>query len=888
MRLSDFQKLCDRLSPYCRHALEAAVLYTRERTHYEVGIEHFLSKLLEDPNCDLGLICRGYGVNQGDWLAEVARALDRIKSGSTSGVHWTEDVIKLVERAWMFASTVYSVSTIRSGFILLALLAMAEEGVLSGTGSGGLAAESGALASLAKHNLRDDLRRLVEGSSEGSFDAPSAAVAPTAPASAGALERFTVNLNELARTGKLDRAIGRDKELRQLLDILSRRRKNNAILVGEPGVGKTAVVEGLALRIIEGDVPVFLRDTDVLSLDLGLLQAGAGVKGEFETRIKQVLTGVKSYGKPVILFIDEAHLLIGAGNQAGGGDAANLLKPALARGELRSIAATTWAEYKKYIEKDAALQDRFELIKIDEPEESRATDMLRGTKDAYEKFHAIQILDEGLEAAVKMSNRYLTGRQLPRKAVDLLDTAAARVKIGGVAKPPVIEDLERRLENLQVERSAKQRDHDHRLTDYARRIEELDALIAQAKTDLDVQLKQWEVEKKSVDEYVKARAALDEAAAPGNGAAKARAEAQLDQALKEVRRVQGRTPLVPIHLDEKIVARVIADWTGIPVGNMIEEELPKILDLENRLKERVRGQDHALKTLAETIRTSKAGLNAPTLPIGVFLLVGPSGTGKTETALALAETLFGGERFATTINMSEYKEEHTISLLIGSPPGYVGYGEGGVLTEAVRQRPYNVVLLDEIEKAHRQVLELFYQIFDKGYCEDRTGRYISFRNTIILMTSNLDSERITQMCTAEPLPSPEELLDAIRPTLSEHFKPALLARFRVIPYYPLGTSLLRQIVQLKLDRVGARLRETYGITLTYTDALADHIVSRCGNTELGARQLDQVISEGILPRLSWELLGRTAAKSAKPRRAVLDLEGTGSYRIVFEEGDTHA
>ncbi len=875
MNLTEFQRLCERLNPYCRHALEAAIYMSRERTHFEVTIDHFFCKLLDDPNCDIALIARAYGVDLGTWSADISESVDRFKAGNSGGIHWTEDLILVVERSWIIASVHYNFPQIRSGAILSALLALRNESATFYASATGGEAHNLALEAIARNDLEKDLPELIKGSSEGKAEEVGAPV-PAARPGGAALQKFTVNLNELAREGQLDRALGRDSEIRQVVDILCRRRKNNAILVGEPGVGKTAIAEGLARRIVEGDVPDVLTDTEILSLDLGLLQAGAGVKGEFENRLKQIIQEVTTSAKPVVLFIDEAHLLIGAGNQPGGSDAANLLKPALARGQLRTIAASTWAEYKKYFEKDAALQDRFELVKIEEPDEALAATMLRGTKDAYEAHHNVQILDEGVEAAVHLSGRYLTGRQLPRKAVDLLDTAAARVRVGLTAKPAVIDDLERRLENLKREQAAKQRDQDAGVADHASRIAELDELIDQTRKDLEGYQQRWKTEKQAADEYfaLRDRVSSQEAGEPSqDGDA-------LKKAITKLREVQGSHPLIPIHVDQTVTAQVIADWTGIPVGDMVEQELPKLLELENRLRERVRGQDHALRTLAETIRINKAGLGNPDAPIGVFLLVGPSGTGKTETALALADVLFGGERFMATINMSEFKEEHTISLLIGSPPGYVGYGEGGVLTEAVRHRPYTVVLLDEVEKAHPQIMELFYQIFDKGYCEDRTGRYISFRNTIILMTSNLESQRITEMCSVVPRPDPQEMVEAIRPTLTAHFKPALLARFRVIPYYPLDASVLRDVVVLKLDRLRRRFRDVHGIEMEYAETLLDTLADRCQVTDLGARELDHLILEGILPNLSLELLNRMSDKDM-PKRVRLHVDESGAYSFAF-------
>jgi len=876
VELSVFHKLCERLNTYTRHALEVAVHLCRERGHYDVTVDHFLFKLLDDPNCDIGLIARACDIDPGQWQAEIRQRVDALRTGASGEVHWTEDVLLVTERAWRLSSVDLGYPEIRSASILLAISQLRAELAISfGTGLDESALNERMLA-FTQGDFESQLSRMIEGSIEGR-PAPSAPQPSAGVQAGGALDRFAISLNELAREGRVDRVVGRDMEIRQVVDILARRRKNNAILVGEPGVGKTAIAEGLALRIVEGLVPSALADVEIRSLDLGLLQAGAGVKGEFENRLKKIIGEVTGSKTPIVLFIDEAHLLIGAGNQPGSGDAANLLKPALARGQLRTIAATTWAEYKKHIEKDPALQDRFEVVRIAAPDEELAATMLRGTKQKYEEHHDVQILDEGLVAAVRLSNRYLVGRHLPRKAVDLLDTAAARVHVGLTGKPPLIEDLEARIENLNIEREAKRRDQRSHVADHASRLTELDDLIQSAESELEQARTRWEAEKAAVEHY---RGLCQPA--EGENSGDDRAE-EAKAALEELRAVQGHSPLVPVHMDERVAAQVIADWTGIPVGQMVEEETPRLLQLDAQLRERVRGQDHALARIVETIRISKAGLGNPQAPMGVFLLVGPAGTGKTETALALADSLFGGERFIASLNMSEYKEEHTVSLLIGAPPGYVGYGEGGVLTEAIRQRPYSVLLLDEVEKAHPKVLEIFYQIFEKGSCEDRTGRLISFRNTIVLMTSNLDSGTIVEMCGAAPRPEPEEIVDAIRPTLIEHFKAALLSRFRVIPYYPLSHTVLREIVVLKLDRIGQRFYTVHGIEMGYSEELVDHISARCEVTELGARQIDHHISERILPQLSLELLKRLGDRDM-PDTVHLALSDSGECTYSFDGG----
>ncbi|MBA3686383.1 MAG: type VI secretion system ATPase TssH, partial [Planctomycetes bacterium] len=705
-----------------------------------------------------------------------------------------------------------------------------------------------------------------------------------------ALARYTIDFTAQAKAGKIDPVFGRDNEIRQLIDILARRRKNNPIAVGEAGVGKTAVVEGLALRVAEGDVPPALQGVSILGLDLGLLQAGASVKGEFETRLKGVIEEIKASPTPIILFIDEAHTLIGAGGQAGTGDAANLLKPALARGELRTIAATTWSEYKKYIEKDPALARRFQLVKLDEPSVAVATLMLRGVKERFEKAHGVIIRDDAIVACAELGGRYISGRQHPDKGVDLMDTAAARVKIALSTKPGALEDVERRIQAVERELAALGRDRHHGASSLDGRIDGLEAEIAAARIQRDAIDARWREEKAAADAVIAVRARLAPAAAMVASAGSARTaiksgneaavRVELEAAMASLRKLQGKDPLVHIEVTPEVVAQVVSDWTGIPLGKMVSDQAASLLQFESQLGERIKGQGHALEIVGTGIRAAKAGLKNPEAPMGVFLFVGPSGVGKTETALGVADLLFGGERFMTTINMSEFMEKHAISRLIGSPPGYVGYGEGGVLTEAVRQRPYSVVLLDEVEKADPEVLNLFYQVFDKGALSDGEGRTVDFKDTVIFLTSNLATDLITEAGTRAERPGVDELVDLIRPTLSRHFKPALLARMTIVPFYPVTGDALRSIAALKIDRLRRRLLDSHKITLTVAPAALDAIVARCTEVETGARNVDHILSGTLLPRISSEILGRMA-DGPLPERMMVDLAPDGTFRVAF-------
>ncbi|MDE3180879.1 MAG: type VI secretion system ATPase TssH, partial [Acidobacteriota bacterium] len=759
--------------------------------------------------------------------------------------------------------------------------------------------------------LRKEFSAITAASSEetlASAAAPAAGTAGAQPKTAGGktpnLDQFTINLTENARKGKIDPVLGRDHEIRQVIDILTRRRQNNPILTGEAGVGKTAVVEGFALRVAAGDVPPPLRNVTIRTLDLALLQAGAGIKGEFENRLKGLIEEVKKSPSPIILFIDEAHTMIGAGGQAGQGDAANLLKPALARGELRTVAATTWSEYKKYFEKDAALARRFQVVKVEEPDEAKCMTMLRGIVSALEKHHNVRILDDGLEAAVRLSHRYLAGRQLPDKAVSVLDTACARLALGQSSTPPAIEDLTRQIDDLKVQQRILERESALG-ADHAERLQEIASNKQKFESRLQDLKDRWKKEGELVgrirsihEQFEKSSSQPESPAAEkaggGGGSAKAgeavkaapSAEAATDPAVlrselrgaeTELAALQGETPMMRVAVDSPIVGEVISAWTGIPVGKMMKDEIATVLTLPTLLGGRVIGQMQALNAISQRISSSRARLDDPNKPIGVFMLVGPSGVGKTETALALSDLLYGGERNLITINMSEFQEAHTVSTLKGSPPGYVGYGEGGVLTEAVRRRPYSVVLLDEVEKAHPDVLELFYQVFDKGMMEDGEGREIDFKNTIIILTTNAATDTMMKLCAdPETMPSAEGLVQAIKPELNKIFKPAFLGRMVIIPYFPVRDEFLKQIIRLKLGKIKNRLYENHKIEMAYDGALVDEVARRCTEVESGARNVDNILTNTLLPEISRQLLGRMA-EGEKMERIQVGIGEGGSF-----------
>jgi type VI secretion system protein VasG len=865
--------LIRKLTPTGTRLLEAAVGRAASGGFYEITVEHFLATLLEPDDGDVARILHNWNVDRQKLQARAERDLQRQRTGHAGRPVISERIFTWLEDAWLAASVDLGAGVLRTGHLLYQLVARPDRY---------MAEPWPELEALPLEELRRDFDTVV-GPSPESVDAQPTVPGegpppPGAAPRAEALARFTTNFTQRAREGKIDPIFGRHREIRQLVDILARRRKNNPIIVGEPGVGKTALVEGLARAIAEGDVPELLRDVDLLGLDLGLLQAGASVRGEFENRLKAVIHEVKSSPRPIVLFIDEAHTLIGAGGAAGGSDAANLLKPALARGELRTIAATTWSEYKKYFEKDAALERRFQPVKVEEPGEDDAVLMLRGLRGTYESAHGVTIRDEAVVEAVRLSRRYLTGRQLPDKAVDLLDTAAARVKIALASKPEELTALELEIAGLEREREALQRDVVEGQIADASRVAGAEQRLAAARERLAALRTRHEAERAAVEKVRAARAA---ASAPGADAAVARPA--VDAAVRELAAVQGEQGLLSAEVDGPAGSRVVAAWTGVPVGKMRSDQVRAVLELEEKLGQRVRGQPEALRAVAEVLRISHAGIRNPGAPLGVLLFVGSSGVGKTETAIALADLLYGGERFMTTLNMSEFQEKHTVSRLVGSPPGYVGYGEGGLLTEAVRQRPYSVVLLDECEKADLEVMNLFYQVFDKGSLTDGEGREIDFRNTLVILTSNLGTDAIVALHQGGAKPAAEEVGKAIRPILSKHFKPALLARMTIVPFAPLPPDVLREIVELKLRSLARRLADSHGIEATFAPELVDLLVGRCTDPETGARNVDHVMRGSLMPALSRALLERITSGGV-PRTLSVGLDPLGDFRLDFGEG----
>ena len=930
----NLKSLVGRLNDVSRNALEGAAGLCLSRTNYDVEIEHILAKLLEQDDTDLHKICAHNEVNIDRLTKDVSVALDRLKSGNSRTPGLSDRIPKWIQDGWLLASVDFGAARVRSGHLILALLA--------NESSARMAREiSKEFNHISPETLQTNLADITADSAEARDavalgEAPGVSggdpVASGVPGKTKSLDQYTEDLTAKARAGKIDPVLGRDSEIRQIVDILTRRRQNNPILTGEAGVGKTAVVEGFALRIAEGDVPEPLKNVSVRSLDLGLLQAGAGIKGEFENRLKSVIAEVKASPQPIIIFIDEAHTMIGAGGAAGQNDAANLLKPALARGELRTIAATTWAEYKKYFEKDAALARRFQVVKVEEPDEEKAVAMMRGIADKMEDHHNVRILDEAIVECVKLSSRYITGRQLPDKSVSVLDTACAKVAIGQGATPAALEDATRRIQNLTSEIDSLEREqatggaHEERLEDLSGKrtaTEEILASLTEQWTkekDLTTQIRdiRQKLEMSRLDAKLAKvqgngngngsqpsavsgqpeevagehsavggqpeEAAAVTAAAEGGTAYAAAGESvspavagglphettapadneflksELKRLNEELKGIQGENGLMQPVVNGQTVAEVISGWTGIPIGKMVADEINAVLTLHQTLGERVLGQDHALEAISQRIRTSRAGLTDPKRPIGVFLLVGTSGVGKTETALALAESLYGGERNLISINMSEYQEAHTVSSLKGSPPGYVGYGEGGVLTEAVRRKPYSVVLLDEVEKAHPDVMELFFQVFDKGVLEDGEGREIDFKNCIIILTSNVGTATIMKLC-ADPdtTPDPDGLVEAVKPELVKAFKPALLGRMVTVPYYPITDEILRLIIRLQLGKIKNRISDNHGAKFSYDDAVISTVAERCTDVDSGARNVYNILTGTLLPEMSGEVLSRMAS-----------------------------
>ncbi|WP_422085677.1 type VI secretion system ATPase TssH [Variovorax sp.] len=902
----DIRTLLGRLNPECKRAMEQAAELCVQQTHYNVDLEHLLLKLVDNDAPDLRLVFGRFGIRPDTVQAQLQKSLDTFKRGNGRTPSLAPDFAPLFQEAWLMSSMLLGQQHIRSGTLMLALL---EVDRLRGR----LVDAAPALLQIPRGALRDELAGLLQSSPEDAAAsalnaAPTAsAPAPNQPAApsladAGAaplqmptarrgnsatpsLDQYTVDMTQLARDGAIDPIRGRDGEIRQIIDVLLRRRQNNPILTGEAGVGKTAVVEGFAQRVVQGDVPPALRQVSVRSLDLALLQAGAGVKGEFENRLKSVIAEVKASPTPVILFIDEAHQLIGAGGAEGQGDAANLLKPALARGELRTIAATTWAEYKKYVERDPALARRFQVVKVEEPSEEVAIDMLRGMVETLEKHHGVEIVDDAVREAVKLSHRYITGRQLPDKAISVLDTACARVAIGQNGLPAELESAARDIASAESElrvlrhETATGEDHQDAIATLTARLDTLRQKHKRLSDKLDE-------EKHAVMEIVALRRKIadslrDDAPPPDEENDPALLTAALRRLEKGLEALQSDEPMVPVCVDGVMVAEVISGWTGIPVGKMMTDELHTVLNLKEKLAERVVGQDDALDAIARRVRTFRADLDDPGKPVGVFMLVGPSGVGKTETAFALADLLYGGERNVITVNMSEFQEAHTVSSLKGAPPGYVGYGRGGVLTEAVRRRPYSVVLLDEMEKAHPDVLELFFQVFDKGTMEDGEGVQIDFKNTLILLTSNAAQDVITQASQGGRRPDPEELVERLRPELLKQFSPAFLGRLALVPYHHLGDEQIRSIVNLKLGKLARRFALNHHAAFTWDAQVEDAITARCTEVDSGARNIDHILAHAVLPELSRQVLERISMAAAFTA-VHMGVDGGGAFAFGFE------
>ncbi len=883
----NLSSLIQRLHPIAKVALEdAAALAVSEKAN-EVQIEHYLLSLLERPNSDFDVLLSHFDCSENLLRQSVRSTLDTNAKGNGSKPVFSALLIEWLQESWLVSSLDLSETQIRSGALLLTLV------------SNPLRYGQHGYASILEAVNPDSLKRNFAELTSHSIEAQVATSEKTQAREDGsALSKFTTDFTGKARKGEIDPVFCRDQEIRQIVDILARRRKNNPIAVGEPGVGKTAVVEGLALKIVQGDVPDNLKGVELYGLDMGLLQAGASVKGEFEKRLNAVLDEVKNSPTPIILFIDEAHTLVGGGNQAGGSDAANLLKPALARGEVKTIAATTWSEYKKYFEKDPALARRFQLVKLDEPSPEQAALIIRGLRPAYEKSHNVYVRDDAITAAAALSARYISGRQLPDKAIDVLDTACARVNISLNAIPASVETLQQELAAQQRELEALERDALQQTGDKhsLANIPDLKLAMETTKEELAEQEVQWHKEKEQIQEMIALRSRLHELVfgkvneeelvvdedseqdvSPYTEMDEEAVRIAISACQEQLDAIRNGNPLVHFEVGPDEISHVISDWTGIPMGKMLQDEAETTLKLKESLTQSIKGQEYAIDALSEGIQTAKAGLGNPDAPTGVFLLVGPSGVGKTETARAIADQMFGGERFMTTINMSEFQEKHTVSRLIGSPPGYVGYGEGGMLTEAVRQRPYSVVLLDEVEKADPEVLNLFYQVFDKGTLNDGEGRTIDFKNTLIIMTSNLATHEIESLVHQSKDIDANIIAEAIRPTLNQHFKPALLARMSVLPFVPLSDEAMTEIIHHKLNKVSQRLQSHHKLSLNYEESLVDFVLGNCRLAETGARNIDAVINRQLLPQLSTQLLVHDKDDSHTQITVSVDEQGTLTY-----------
>ncbi len=907
-KAEELRRLIARCDQNCIRAFQGATTLCQSRGHFEISPEHLLFRLIDDTTGDVAKIFDTFRVEPGQLRRALQQILGEMPAGHRGKPALSPGLVEIFQSAAVMGDQ-FGIDQIRPGLLLLAFVLNPQH-----TRVGEFTPE---LDRIDVDQLRDHFHELVLGADTSPPPGAPARGAGAPMEGEGALARFTVDLTAKAAAGEIDPVFGRDHEIRQMIDIFGRRRKNNPILVGEPGTGKTAIVEGLALRIHEGDVPPSLRGVKLITLDMGLLQAGASVKGEFENRLKNVIKEIKASETPMITFIDEAHQLIGAGGAAGGGDASNLLKPALARGELRTCAATTWAEYKKYFEKDAALARRFQLIRCDEPGLDDAIVMMRGLKDKYECHHKVFLLDEAVTAAVKLSARYISGRFLPDKAVDLIDTSCARVAVSLTTRPGRLDDYDRQLTNLDTAIAAMKRDASGGIAIDEEALQEMEVLRESTLVERQSFEERWQAELAAVNVIRELRTRLPgfdsgkiipdsnpttsaeakKAAGVGNPdegessvATMERTEApaddgetrkQIDEAIAELNKIRGEEPLVHAHVDASCVASVVSDWTGIPVGNMVKDEIEATLKMEDHLRGRVVGQDHALATISEKLRTAKAGIGNPQQPQGVFLLVGPSGTGKTELALSVAELLFGGDEFITSINMSEFMESHTVSLLKGSPPGYVGYGEGGVLTEAVRQHPYSVVLLDEVEKAHPDVMNLFYQVFDKGSLADGEGRVIDFKNTVIIMTSNLGTDVIQNMCESGEEIDIGDLKEGIYPHLREHFKPALVARMTVIPFLTLDEDVLKMIASMKVRKVAKRLWDAHRMDFKVDEAVYGRMAAMCNQVDIGARQIDHLLDRTVLPELSRQLLTRMTEETM-PTSVTMGISEPGEFTYTFD------
>ncbi|USN99066.1 MAG: type VI secretion system ATPase TssH [Phycisphaeraceae bacterium] len=896
------KSLFGKLNSLCYKSSEAATVFCKMRGNPHVELLHFFHQVLQLQDSDTHRVIRHFQLNPSKLAADLTAALDNLPRGASSLAGFSAEFEEAIERAWTYSTLLFNESSIRSGHVIVGMLKT--KGLQRE-----LKAISGEFEKVKVEELTDNWEKILgesveaglaarDGSRVGGGAVPGEASGAMSPAQMGkeeALKRFCKDLTEEARTGKIDPIVGRDEETRQVIDILMRRRQNNPVLVGEAGVGKTAVAEGFAHKIVEKDVPPPLQDVRLLELDVSALQAGASMKGEFEERLKQVIEEVQASSQPTILFIDEVHRLIGAGGQAGTGDAAQLLKPALARGLLRTVAATTWAEYKKHIEKDPALTRRFQTVQVDEPDEERAILMMRKVAGIFEKHHKVQILDEAIEAAVRLGHRYIPARQLPDKAVSLLDTSCARVAIGQHAVPAEVDDTRKRIQAFETELEILGREQDVG-KNHAKRVAAIHDSIKSERERLVGLEESWQKEKGLIDQILEVRAQLrgpsgtepvEADGAPSTAkpalsdAERTELKSKLEGLQKELSDLQGESPLILPDCDANAVAAVVADWTGIPVGKMVKNEIQAILELADTLNQRIIGQRHALEAISKRVQTSRASLDNPNKPIGVFMLAGPSGVGKTETALALAESLYGGEQNIITINMSEFQEAHTVSTLKGAPPGYVGYGEGGILTEAVRRKPYSVVLLDEVEKAHSDVHEIFFQVFDKGQMEDGEGRLIDFKNTLILLTTNVGSELIMNMCKdPELMPDTEGLQKAMREPLLKTFPAALLGRMVVIPFVPLTDDMLKEIAKLQLGRIQKRIGQNHGATFEYGDDVLDLIVSRCTEVESGGRMIDAILTQTMLPEISNVFLQRMMAgrEIERVKVAVAD----GEFRYDFD------